>query len=90
LNLRNTPYADDLRPIDGDCTCYTCTSFSRAYLRHLIVAREMLAATLLSIHNVHTLIALVGDLRQAVIEGELAKFAEDFRTNYHKHRPPEI
>ncbi|NIS82237.1 MAG: tRNA guanosine(34) transglycosylase Tgt [Anaerolineales bacterium] len=90
LNLRNTPFSDDLRPIDETCLCYTCKTFSRAYLRHLIVAREMLAATLLSIHNVHTLIALVGDLRQAVLEGSFQQFAEEFRANYHKHRPPEI
>ncbi len=89
LNLRNTPFADDNRPIDPDCNCYTCRTFTRAYLRHLIVAREMLAATLLSIHNLHTVISLTNDLRQAIIAGRLERFADEFRTNYQKHRSSE-
>jgi queuine tRNA-ribosyltransferase len=89
LNLRNAPYAKDPKPIEPDCSCYTCRTFSRAYLRHLIVAREMLAATLLSIHNLHTLITLVADLRQAVIEGHLESFAHEFRKAYRKHRSPQ-
>jgi queuine tRNA-ribosyltransferase len=87
INLRNAPYAHDQRPIDEACTCYTCTNFKRSYLRHLIVAKEMLAATLLSIHNLHTLITLANDLRQAILESRLDAFAADFRENYQKHRP---
>ncbi len=79
LNLRNAPYAEDERPIDPECGCYTCRRFTRAYLRHLIVAREMLSATLLSIHNLHTLIQLVADLRAAIVHGTLPAFAEAFR-----------
>ena len=74
LNLRNAPYADDERPIDPECGCYTCRKFSRAYLRHLIIAHEMLSATLLSIHNLHTLIQLTADLRLAILEGRLPQF----------------
>jgi queuine tRNA-ribosyltransferase len=76
LNLRNAPYADDERPIDPECGCYACRHFSRAYLRHLIIAHEMLSATLLSIHNLHTLIQLTADLRLAVLEGRLPQFAQ--------------
>jgi len=90
LNLRNKPYADDQRPIDPECDCYTCRTFTRAYLRHLIVAREMLAATLVSIHNLHTLTHLMADLRQAVLDGRLEAFATDFRSGYQKHRPMEL
>jgi len=89
INLRGAPYAEDSRPIDPDCGCYTCRSFSRAYLRHLIVAKEMLAATLLSIHNLHTLISITHDLRQAIIAGEVQSFARDFLKAYRKHRPVE-
>jgi queuine tRNA-ribosyltransferase len=89
LNLRNATYAEDIRPIDPDCNCYTCSSFTRAYLRHLIASREMLAASLLTIHNLHTLISLTEDLRRAVIHGHLVQFSDQFLTNYHKHRPPE-
>jgi queuine tRNA-ribosyltransferase len=86
LNLRNAPYATDERPIDAECECYTCLSFTRAYLRHLIVANEMLSATLLSIHNLHALISLTADLRSAILDGRLKTFADDFRTNYRKHQ----
>jgi queuine tRNA-ribosyltransferase len=89
LNLRKAAYAPDARPIDDACTCYTCRTFSRAYLRHLIVAREMLPATLLSIHNLHTLFALATDLRTAICEGQLEAFAADFRATYRKHRSAE-
>ncbi|OGO10104.1 MAG: tRNA guanosine(34) transglycosylase Tgt [Chloroflexi bacterium RBG_13_68_17] len=89
LNLRGAAYADDRRPIDSTCACYACQTFTRAYVRHLCTAGEMLAATLLSIHNLHTLIALAADLRQAVIDGRVQAFADDFRLHYHKHRPAE-
>lgn len=75
LNLMNAVYAKDPAPIDPDCRCYTCTHFSRAYLRHLINAREMLSATLLSIHNLHTLLQLARDLRAAIQQGNLEDFA---------------
>lgn len=78
LNLVNATFAHDNQPIDEGCTCYTCQRFSRAYLRHLIIAKEMLSATLLSIHNLHTLVSLMADLRQAIIAGNLDSFAADF------------
>jgi queuine tRNA-ribosyltransferase len=76
LNLVNAAFAEDPAPVDEACTCYTCQRFSRAYLRHLIMAKEMLAATLLSIHNIHTLIQLARDLRQAIIEGRFDDLAD--------------
>jgi queuine tRNA-ribosyltransferase len=69
LNLTNATFAHDKRPIDESCTCYTCQAFTRAYLRHLIVAKEMLAGTLLSIHNLHALVQLVKGIRQMIIDG---------------------
>jgi queuine tRNA-ribosyltransferase len=86
MNLRKATYISDERPIDSSCSCYTCTTFSRAYLRHLIVAQEMLAATLLSIHNLQVLISLAADLREVIVAGQLDEFVEDFRTHYRKHR----
>jgi queuine tRNA-ribosyltransferase len=80
LNLVNAAYAEDPTPIDDTCACYTCQHYSRAYLRHLIIAKEMLAATLLSIHNIHTLVQLARDMRQAIIEERFDAFtAENFR-----------
>jgi len=78
LNLLNANFAKDPKPIDDMCGCYTCQHFSRAYIRHLIVAKEMLAATLLSIHNLHTLIQLTQDIRQAILTGQFDTFMTDF------------
>ncbi|HEY71156.1 MAG TPA: tRNA guanosine(34) transglycosylase Tgt [Anaerolineae bacterium] len=89
INLRNAPYVEDPLPIDPDCDCYTCRSFSRAYLRHLSTTKEMLAATLLSIHNLRVLIALTQDLRLSILEGRAQSFAEDFLVAFRKHRPTE-
>jgi queuine tRNA-ribosyltransferase len=68
LNLMNTTFARDPRPIDEGCNCYTCNTFTRAYLRHLIVAKELLAGTLLSIHNLHALIRLVTEIRASITD----------------------
>jgi queuine tRNA-ribosyltransferase len=78
LNLLNAGYANDPRPIDEACACYTCAHFSRAYLRHLIVAKEMLSATLLSIHNLHALISLMAEIRQAIMAGHFNQLAAEF------------
>jgi queuine tRNA-ribosyltransferase len=77
INLKNARFADEPGPIDEDCDCYACTTFSRAYLRHLVKAREILAPMLLSIHNLRVLIALAGQLRQAVLDGRFADFAAE-------------
>jgi queuine tRNA-ribosyltransferase len=69
LNLMNAAFASDPRPIDETCQCYTCQMFTRAYLRHLIVAKELLAGTLLSIHNLHALVQLVKDIRASILNG---------------------
>ncbi|MFH1906543.1 MAG: tRNA guanosine(34) transglycosylase Tgt [Chloroflexota bacterium] len=69
LNLMNAAFARDKRPIDETCACYTCQTFTRAYIRHLIAAKELLAGTLLSIHNLHTMINLMKDIRAAIVDG---------------------
>ncbi len=69
LNLMNASFSRDPRPIDSSCDCYTCRTFTRAYLRHLINARELLAGTLLSIHNLRALIRLVADIRASILDG---------------------
>jgi queuine tRNA-ribosyltransferase len=69
LNLMNAAFSKDQRPIDDTCSCYTCQTFTRAYLRHLVVAKELLAGTLLSIHNLHALIQLVKAMRVSILDG---------------------
>lgn len=75
INLMNARYAKDPDPIESGCPCYTCRHFSRAYLRHLIVAKEILAATLISIHNLSALIHLTRQARQAILAGRFHDFA---------------
>ncbi|TET96504.1 MAG: tRNA-guanine transglycosylase, partial [Anaerolineales bacterium] len=86
MNMRKAQYADDERPLDPQCSCYTCTTFTRAYIRHLCTAGEMLAATLLSIHNIYMLTSLAADLRNSIIAGNLENFASEFRAHFNKHR----
>lgn len=81
MNMMNAQYSRDERPISETCTCYTCQTHSRAYIRHLIQAREMLSGTLLSIHNIHTLLNLVEKLRAAIIAGDYEKFSRDYLSN---------
>ena len=69
LNLMNATFARDERPIDETCDCYTCQTFTRAYIRHLIIAKELLAGTLLSIHNLRALIRLMEQIRVYIAEG---------------------
>ena len=69
LNLMNATFARDASPIDETCDCYTCKTFTRAYIRHLIVAKELLAGTLLSIHNLRALIRLVESIRGYIADG---------------------
>ncbi len=82
LNMANAVHGHDDRPISDQCSCYTCTHFSRAYIRHLIVAKEMLAATLLSIHNIAALLQLSQTMRMAIAAGNLDSFAESFLAAY--------
>lgn len=81
LNMVNAGFANDPDPIDVDCTCYTCHNFSRAYIRHLIIAKEMLASTLLSIHNLYTLLQLASEIRRAIIDGTIDQLARSYH-NY--------
>ncbi len=69
INIRNAAYRMDERPIEEGCTCYTCSHFSRAYLRHLDRAKEILFATLASIHNLHVLIDMMRQARIHISEG---------------------
>ena len=78
LNLRNARFADDPAPIEADCHCYTCTHFSRAYLRHLIQARELLAHQLLSIHNLYLMIHIAHEIRAAILQGRFQACRERF------------
>ena len=76
INLKNARYQDDLSPLDPECACEVCATYSRAYLRHLYKAGEILAARCLSYHNLWLYLRLMEDLRQAIREQRLGRFAE--------------
>ena len=69
INLTNAQFAQDFTPLDPGCGCSTCTKYTRAYVSHLFKAKEMLAATLVSVHNLHFLVSLVSGLRKGIIDG---------------------
>jgi queuine tRNA-ribosyltransferase len=74
-NLKNAQYREDFTPLDASCPCYTCQNFSRAYLCHLVRSREILAYTLLSIHNITELIRFTEKIREAILSD---RFTEEF------------
>ncbi len=78
MNIRRAEYATDQRPLDEECACYTCQNFSRAYLRHLAVAGEMLSARLNTLHNLAFYQWLMRSMREALAEGCFADFARPF------------
>jgi queuine tRNA-ribosyltransferase len=78
IKIRNARYESDTRPLDESCTCYTCTHYSRAYLRHLDKCGEILAARLGTIHNLHYYLALMQSMRAAIEEQRFSAFAADF------------
>jgi queuine tRNA-ribosyltransferase len=89
LNLMNAAFARDERPIDPACDCYTCRTFTRAYIRHLIAAKELLAGTLLSVHNLRALIRLMGEMRSAIqhgaFEDKVPGWLDQWRGNAHRN-----
>ncbi len=78
LNMRNARHRDDARPVDPDCQCYCCRNYSRGYLNHLIMAKEILAAMLLTWHNLHYYQELMAGMRAAIAEGGLDAFTAVF------------
>jgi queuine tRNA-ribosyltransferase len=77
LSLRKAEFQHDERPIEPGCTCYTCTHFTRSYLRHLLVSKEMLFATLVSMHNIHFLVTLMSRMRESILAGRFNEFAAE-------------
>jgi queuine tRNA-ribosyltransferase len=78
INIKNAQYAEDDRPPDDRCRCYTCRTCSRAYLRHLFVAGEMTAATLNSLHNIQFYLDTMEAIREAISFGRFEAFRQDF------------
>lgn len=83
INIKNAKYKEDFTPIEDACTCYACQNYTKAYIKHLINCEETFGARLLSIHNIHYLINLTEELRQAIKEDRLLEYREEFIKNYY-------
>jgi queuine tRNA-ribosyltransferase len=82
VNLRNAAFAEDPAPIEGDCMCYTCRTFSRAYLRHLIMAKEITGLRLTTLHNLHFMLETMRRIRQSILVGAFADYKAEFLASY--------
>ena len=78
LVIKNAQYADDPLPVEEDCTCYTCRNFSRAYLRHLYMSKEILSSRLNAIHNISYYMKLMSEIRKAISEERFLEFKKEF------------
>jgi queuine tRNA-ribosyltransferase len=87
INIKNAIYARDPRPLDKDCSCMVCRTYSRAYLRHLFQANEILASILNSHHNVAFFLDIMARIRQAIPFGELAEFSSEFQARLKEGDP---
>ncbi|HTK47815.1 MAG TPA: tRNA guanosine(34) transglycosylase Tgt [Gemmatimonadaceae bacterium] len=88
LNIKRAEFRADRRPLDPECDCACCTRFTRAYLRHLFLADEILGLRLLSLHNVHFLVALMRDARSALLAGTFGAWSDAWLRRHHSRTVP--
>lgn len=82
VNIKNAKYFEDFSPLDPNCECYACKNYTKAYIRHLFKENEILSARLLTHHNLHFLLDLMNQVRQAIMDDRLLDFREEFYTKY--------
>ena len=82
IAIKNAKYRDSFSPLDEDCDCYTCRTFTKAYLRHLYQAKEILVLRLLSYHNIHFYLRLMEQARREILGGHFTQWKKDFLNNY--------
>jgi queuine tRNA-ribosyltransferase len=87
INIKGARYAEDQDPPDPDCACYTCRHFSRAYLRHLYLAREVNAATLNTLHNLHFYLDTMRRIGEAIMLGSFETFRQAFHQTFSRRQP---
>jgi len=80
--IKQAQYREDLRPVEEDCTCYTCRNFSRAYLRHLFMSKEILSSVLNTVHNLHFYLDLMTRIRKAIVTSSFDEFKAQFENGY--------
>lgn len=87
INMRNKIYEEDEAPIDAECQCYTCRTFTKAYIRHLLHVEEMLGLYLMSLHNLHFLLQLMREIRSAILQDCFADYATAWLARYEVAKP---
>ena len=85
INMRNKIFEEDERPIDSECACYTCRTFTKAYIRHLLHVEEMLGLYLMSLHNLHFLLQLMREIRSAILQDRFTEYASAWLFRYEKN-----
>ncbi len=86
IQIKNARFREDARPLDPECSCYTCQNYTRAYIHHLQRSKEILGQSLASIHNLHFIVKLVDGIRQAIYDENFEEFKESFLSRYYKKR----
>jgi len=82
ISIKQAQYVEDRRPVDETCACYTCRHYSRAYLRHLYLSKEILSSRLNTIHNLYYYMTLLGKIREAIQEGRLLDFYKSHNSHH--------
>ncbi len=90
VKIRNSKHKNDFNPLDGSCSCYTCSNFTKSYLHHLDKTKEILGSTLNTIHNLHFYQKLMRNLRLAIETGTLQVFLSEFRSTWKNSKDPNI
>ncbi|MDP3938563.1 MAG: tRNA guanosine(34) transglycosylase Tgt [Deltaproteobacteria bacterium] len=82
INIRNAAHTEDFTPLDPECACSACAQFTRAYVRHLVLSKEMVGARLCTIHNLHFFLDLMAGARRSIESGHFGDYRRDFLTRY--------
>ncbi len=88
LSIKNAKFFDDFTPLDPECDCYVCKNYTKSYLRHLYKANEILSSRLMSYHNLHFLLNLMKNIRQAIIDDRLLDYKDEFFAKYYGEKEP--
>ena len=84
INILNEQFRNDSKSLDGDCGCYTCKNYSKSYIAHLFRAKEILAYTLTSIHNLYFITHMVDAMRETIQSGDFMAYKKDFLNKYYR------
>lgn len=88
ISIKNAKYFEDFSPLDAECDCYVCKNYTKAYLRHLYKANEILSSRLMSYHNLHFLLNLMKNIREAIMEDRLLDYKDEFFAKYYGEKKP--